>query len=333
MNFASESIPNAPFGSQIEVPVHRGAALFIDYCRTNSTFLLKELDKAKGLLLIHGMGEVANKPDWLLELSQLCGNEVENYRETNIAQHLVHTEIPQILQVSNVAPVSRQPPGKPEPPLTEDGLLPVTFPHRVGWHSDQSYRRPPPDVSLFYAVKPCPQGQGQTLYASGILAYDALSDEQKNRIGSLRAIHAQPRTGYSEAEALSEAEEPKLAAHKLPQPQPLVRTHPVTGERALFLCERNQTDWFNGPFEGLEPGPHGEGAKLLYELMEHYTQRKFVYIHEWDEGDLIIYDNRTTIHSATWFDSVAHPRVMWRTTVSGNAGPEYAGERKSWIAA
>ena len=67
--------------------------------------------------------------------------------------------------------------------------------------------------------------------------------------------------------------------------------------------------------------------------MEHYTQRKFVYIHEWNEGDLIIYDNRTTIHSATWFDSDAHPRVMWRTTVSGNAGPEYAGERKSWIAA
>ena len=180
MNFASESIPNAPFGSQIEVPVHCGAAPFVEYCRTNPTFLLKELDKAKGLLLIHGLGEVADKADWLLELSQLCGNEVENYRETNIAQHLVHTEIPQILQVSNVAPVNRQPPDKPEPPLTEDGLLPVTFPHRVGWHSDQSYRRPPPDVSLFYAVKPCPQGQGQTLYASGILAYDALSDEQKN---------------------------------------------------------------------------------------------------------------------------------------------------------
>ena len=60
--------------------------------------------------------------------------------------------------------------------------------------------------------------------------------------------------------------------------------------------------------------------------MEHYT-RHVVYHHEWN-GVIIIYDNRTTIHSATWFDSDVLIRVMWRTTVSGNAGPEYAGERK-----
>ena len=86
-------------------------------------------------------------------------------------------------------------------------------------------------------------------------------------------------------------------------------------------------------FVGMEPGPWGDGAELLYELMIHYTQPKFSYVHEWEAGDLIIYDNRTLVHAATWFDAEKHPRRMWRTTVSGNPGNEYAGEKKSWIPA
>ena len=64
--------------------------------------------------------------------------------------------------------------------------------------------------------------------------------------------------------------------------------------------------------------------------MTHYTQPQFVYTHNWDEGDLIIYDNRTSIHAATWFDAAVHSRLMWRTTVFGNPGEVYAGEAKSW---
>ena len=90
-------------------------------------------------------------------------------------------------------------------------------------------------------------------------------------------------------------------------------------------------DWIDGPFVGMEPGPDGEGAKLLYELMAHYTTSEFVYVHDWDKGDLVIYDNRTSIHAATWFDETQHQRLMWRTTVSGNPGAEYAGEGKSWV--
>jgi taurine dioxygenase len=112
----------------------------------------------------------------------------------------------------------------------------------------------------------------------------------------------------------------------------VVRTHPVTGKRALYLCEAGQMDWIQGPFAGLEPGPDGAGAELLYTLMAHYTQPQFTYTHNWDEGDLIIYDNRTLVHAATWFDAEAHPRLMWRTTVFGNPGEVYAGEAKSWVA-
>ena len=83
----------------------------------------------------------------------------------------------------------------------------------------------------------------------------------------------------------------------------------------------------------MEPGPDGAGAALLDRLMAHLTQPRFVYVHEWSKGDLVIWDNRCTVHAATWFDAEREPRVMWRTTVSGNPGPRYADERPSWIPA
>ena len=77
-------------------------------------------------------------------------------------------------------------------------------------------------------------------------------------------------------------------------------------------------DWVDGPFAGMQPGPDGDGAELLYELMAHITQPRFVYAHDWDAGDLVVYDNRCVLHCATWFDAAANGRVMWRTTVFGN---------------
>ena len=79
--------------------------------------------------------------------------------------------------------------------------------------------------------------------------------------------------------------------------------------------------------------PDGEGAKLLRRLLTHVTQPQFVYIHEWAPGDLVIGDNRNLLHAATWYDAQTHNRLMWRTTVMGNPGEEYAGEAKSWIPA
>ena len=120
--------------------------------------------------------------------------------------------------------------------------------------------------------------------------------------------------------------------HQQPQRQPVVRIHPVTGARALYLCEAGQMDWVDGHFAGMEPGPDGDGPALLYALMAHYTKPAFTYAHDWRAGDLIIYDNRSSVHAATWFDAAAHGRVMWRTTVRGNPGDAYAGEAESWRA-
>jgi taurine dioxygenase len=70
---------------------------------------------------------------------------------------------------------------------------------------------------------------------------------------------------------------------------------------------------------------------LLRELLTHTTRDEFVYVHEWEPGDLLIADNRNLLHCATWYDADAHTRLMWRTTVMGNPGSEYAGEQKTWI--
>jgi taurine dioxygenase len=217
--------------------------------------------------------------------------------------------------------------------VTADGRLPVQFPHRRGWRTDQSYRRPPPDISLFLCVVPAPREQAQTLFADGTAAYAALPPALREKADRLDGIHVGLSAGRGRNDVLEGKTPRTLAPHERPQRQPLVRVHPVTGRRALYMCEYGQMDWVDGPIAGLEPGPHGEGAKLLQALMAHATQPRFVYVHEWTRGDVLVWDNRCLLHAATWFDAERIARVMWRTTVSGNPGALYAGQRKSWIPA
>lgn len=329
MSFTLDPIPGQTFGARLRA--EGDAATIATAAEARPDALPALLVEAGGLLVLPGMDGIGDDPALLLRLSWLFGVEVEDYRVNLTPRNMVHPEVPEILVVSNVPPVDRAPPPLPDPPRTADGGLPLQFPHRRGWHSDQSYRRPPPDISLFFAHTPAPRGQGQTLYADGVAAYAALSPAMKARIETLEGLHVMPGSGRSET-AVRSGETPKpLAPHERPQRQPVVREHPVTGKRALYLCESGQMDWIEGPFVGMEPGVDGDGAALLYELMAHYTQPRFVYAHEWTAGDLVIYDNRQTVHAATWFDAATHGRVMWRTTVHGNPGRLYDGEAPSWI--
>jgi taurine dioxygenase len=320
----TQSLPKAAFGATVRLTRPLAAEL--------PDALPQILADAGGLMLIPGMGEIGRDPALLVRLSRLFGPEVEDYRLLPTGLAMVHATQPEIFLVTNTLPGARPPPAQPEPPLTADGQLPVQYPHRKGWHTDQSYRRPPPDVSLFYAVMPADRTRGQTLFASGILAYEALPATLKGKVETLQGLHAQPGTGRGRKEALAGKAPRPFVSHERSQPQPVVRTHPVTGQRALYLCEYGQMDWFDGPFVGMEPGPDGAGAALLDELMSHYTQPEFVYVHEWTEGDLLVWDNRCLIHAATWYDGEKDRRLMWRTTVRGNPGTLYAGERPSWIA-
>ena len=327
-----EPLPEAVFGGRIQFdPAAARADMAALEARPQT--LPNALIEAGGLLVLSGMNPITDDPTLLVRLSYLLGPEVENYHHTLSQSHLVHESVEEILVLSNLPPSGRQPPPQATPPRTEDGKLPVRFPHRLGWHTDQSFRRPPPDISLFYAVTPCPKGQGQTLYASGTLAYAALSPSLKQRVESLQGLHVYPWAGRSFTDVKSSVEPAVLQPHQYPQHQPVVRIHPVTGKPALYLCEHGQMDWLEGPLVGMQSGPHGDGAALLYELMTHLTDPRFVYAHDWDEGDLVIHDNRNLLHSATWFDTDKHTRRMWRTTVMGNPGPLYAGEERSWIPA
>lgn len=329
--WCTEALPGARFGAHLALAEGADGHAFVAAAEAAPAVLRAALDDADGLLLVRGLDAISAAPALLLRLSHLFGEEVEDYTTTLTPRNAVHPQFKEIFVVSNIPPYGREPPARPEPALTGEGLLPTRFPQRRGWHSDQSYRRPPPDVSLFYAVQPAPQGQAQTLYASGVAAYASLPEALRRRADTLVGLHAAPGSGRSEALALAGTPPPPLEAHRLPQRQPVVRRHPVTGRRALYLCEAGQMDWFDGPFVGMQPGPHGDGARLLYELMSHYTRPEHVYVHEWQRGDLVIYDNRSLIHAATWFDSARHQRLMWRTTVHGNPGPEYAGEAPSWL--
>jgi len=316
-------LPGAAFGAKVRLAMSPATG--------RPDALPQALADNGGLLLIPGLNEIKRDPALLVRLSRLFGPEVEDYRHLPTGRRMVHETQPEIFLVTNTVPGSRPPPARPEPPLTADGKLPVQYPHRKGWHTDQSYRRPPPDISLFYAAVPVDRARGQTLFASGILAYEALPARLKAKVETLQGLHAQPGTGRGRNDALAGRTPRPFAAHESSQLQPVVRTHPVTGQCALYLCEYGQMDWFEGPFVGMQPGPHGDGAALLDELMVHYTRPEFVYVHEWTEGDVLVWDNRCLIHAATWYDAENDQRLMWRTTVRGNPGSIYAGERKSWI--
>ncbi len=325
-------LKGAAFGATVGLKGGKGARALDAAMAAEPEALPAALSQNGGLLLIRGLNEINDDPALLVRLSRVFGPEVEDYRHTLTNLNSVHTEVPEILLVSNLAPVSKMPPPRPEPPVAADGGLPVQYPHRVGWHTDQSYRRPPPDISLFYAASPVAKERGQTLFANGTLAYAALPPALKAEVAGLEGLHAQPGTGRSRRAALAGDRPRAFAAHELSQRQPVVRTHPVTGQPALYICEGGQMDWFDGPIVGREPGPRGAGARLLDALMAHMTERRFVYAHEWEQGDMLVWDNRCLVHAATWYEA-DEPRMMWRTTVHGNPGAAYAGESKSWIAA
>jgi len=258
--------------------------------------------------------------------------QLELWRGQWKTRHDLHPDVPEILVMAGKSASAVKPPARPESPLTADGNLPVQFPHRRGWHSDQSFRRPPPDTSLFLAIVPAPYDQAQTLYADGTAAYEALAPGDKALAEGLEALHVVPGTGRSEQDAREGRIPDNLEPLQRPQRQPVIRVHPVTGKRALYLCDDCQLDWVEGPLVGYEPGPDGDGAALVHRLMTHYTNPDFTYAHHWTKGDLVIYDNRSLIHCGTWYDVENHGREMWRTTVHGNPGALYDGEAKSWIA-
>ena len=171
------------------------------------------------------------------------------------------------------------------------------------WHTDSSFKRLPAYCSMLHARSIPPIG-GHTEFADMRAAYDALPDSTKQRIAGLVAEHSimtsRGRLGFKD---FDESERAAFA----PVPQVLVRRLPDSGRMSLYIASHA------GAIRGM---PDDEARQLIDELTAHATQRQFVHAHRWRENDLVIWDNRCTMHRGMEFDDQRYKRDMRRATVS-----------------
>ena len=171
------------------------------------------------------------------------------------------------------------------------------------WHTDSSFKRLPALASLLYA-RAIPPAGGHTEFADERAAYDALPEAMRRRLVGLVAEHSifnsRGRLGFTN---FSEEERQGLP----PVPQVLVRVIPESGRKSLYLASHA------GRIFGL---PDAEGRALIDELIEHATRRQFVYTHRWRVHDLVMWDDRCTMHRGTAFDDLRFRRDVQRATVS-----------------
>ena len=194
------------------------------------------------------------------------------------------------------------------------------------WHSDLSYKRLPSLLSALYALEvPVKEGVvlGATSFASTIAAYEALPEELKRRLQNLRNVHSYR---YYRAKNLQAQKEERARGGRVVQEHspseeqlksvpdvevPIVRTHPVTGRKGLFINEAH-----TACVVGL---PEDEGTALLARLCAHIVKPEFRYEHPWRAGDLLMWDNVAVQHKANFDYELPLRRVMHRTTVRGSA--------------
>ena len=170
------------------------------------------------------------------------------------------------------------------------------------WHSDSSFKEVPAKYSLLSA-RQIPETGGNTEFADMRAAYDALDAATKREVHNLICSHSQIYSrGILGFDDFTDAERIKWA----PVRQRLVRKHPTTGQLSLYLSSHAG---------GIEGWPMPEARSFLRDLNEHATQREFVYAHVWRQWDLVLWDNRVTMHRARRFDP-KEVRDMRRTTLT-----------------
>ncbi len=201
---------------------------------------------------------------------------------------------PQLYRLSNLGPD-----GQPRDEHPDRGTL--------AWHTDGSWQRITGQATILYGEVIPPAG-GQTHFCDMYAAYEALSDAWKRRIEPLRAIHNLDfsRTRRHGRDLMDAAQ--RRAAP--PVDQPLVRIHPETGRRCLYLGDHAEA------IVGMD---YDAGRDLIEELNALAIHPERVYEHRWTAGQLLIWDNRCLLHRATDFDSARHGRVVCRCTVLGEA--------------
>jgi taurine dioxygenase len=175
--------------------------------------------------------------------------------------------------------------------------------YEAQWHIDMSYLDEPPTGSILYAVEVPPTG-GETSFSNLYRAYETLPDDLKAAVEGRVCTHD---ASYNSAGELRQGFEPVTDPSKAPGARhPLVRVHPVTGRKALFLGRRR-----NAFIHGL---PLAESEALLDRLWEHTSKPENIWYQEWRVGDVVLWDNRCTIHRREGFPAASR-RLMLRTQI------------------
>ena len=209
--------------------------------------------------------------------------------------------------------VARLPDGTPLPLVhlvhnLDTNGQPTATPDSVGnysWHTDKSYHASPSLMTMLHAVELPPRG-GDTEFANTAAAYAALPEATKREIADLKVEHSWEASRRNLGAAPISEEQKR---ERPPVTHPLVRTHPDTGVKSLYL--------------GLHTAhvlgmPIAEGRALLDRLLAHTTQPPFVYAHQWRRGDLVMWDNRCLLHRASSnYEMATHRRILQRTVVKG----------------
>jgi len=186
--------------------------------------------------------------------------------------------------------------------IREDGKPIGALPDgEMHFHTDQCHQERPAMASMLYAIE-VPSVGGNTLFANGYLAYETLPDAIKRRIDGRKALNAYDYDTASTKRGTQLAKGVPSYVH------PVVRTHPATGRKALYVNRLMTVR-----IEGLPPE---ESDELLAFLFDHQERRDFIYEHVWRPGDLLMWDNRCALHARTDF-SAAERRLMRRVTILG----------------
>ena len=207
--------------------------------------------------------------------------------EIHVREEYLSREHPEILYVSNIEREGRR-----------IGILADT---EVGWHYDQIYLPRPAVGSLLMADILPPKG-GNTEFADMCAAFDALSEATQAKLAGCLAN--QSYEAFNQAYSVPTNNQQKARSPDIQQP--LVRTHPITGKKALYLCPGMTTE--------IVGWDAGESTEMLAFLFDWTTRPEFVYSHEWQPGDSLLWDNACTMHRRDPFDP-QHDRLMKRTTI------------------
>ena len=174
------------------------------------------------------------------------------------------------------------------------------------WHTDGSWKERTGQATMMYS-EIVPEQGGETEFADMYAAYDLLPDAMRVMVEGRRAIH-----NFDFSRTRRHGEDPLTTVQKATVPpvaHPIVRTHPETGRKAVFLGDHTEY------IEGMD---YDEGRALIEALNAMITPRSRVYTHRWAPRECMVWDNRCTLHRATGFDEARHTRVMRRCTIVGD---------------